>query len=72
MTFLLVRIFDLGIDWNSFGNPTYDGGTLDAFNVNTTPDDLDPFGWNNQDGSTPFDFGFGNTCSRHLRPGRHR
>lgn len=36
--------FDLGIDWNSFGNPTYDGGTLDTFNVNTTPDDFDPIG----------------------------
>lgn len=33
--------FDLGIDWDSFGPGTFDGGTLDVFNVNTTPDDYD-------------------------------
>lgn len=32
--------FDLGIDWDSFGPGTFDGGTLDTFNVNTTPDDF--------------------------------
>lgn len=44
--------FDLGIDWDSFGPSTFDGGTLDVFNVNTTPDDFDPFGQVN-DGWVP-------------------
>lgn len=32
--------FDLGIDWDAIAPPTFDGGTLDTFNVNTTPDDF--------------------------------
>ncbi len=47
--------FDLGIDWDSFGPATFDGGTLDTFNVNTTPDDYNVGGgWGYSDDEYTF------------------